>query len=363
LISLTNISAHAAIGSVSEISGSGVLEREESVIQGEQGTEVESYDTAVTEKGRMRIDFVDDTRVDVTEHSRLVIDEFVYDPAANEGSLALKISLGSVKYASGQIAKKHQQNVKIETPSATIGVRGTDFAMVVDEIGGSTVTLLPSCRIVNPREPAQCFVGEITVESDAGMVVMNEAFQTTVIETGNKPPSKPLVLDIDPSQLNSMLIVRKESNYDLTARELQEQADALDVDYLEFDELDEDSLQETIDGIWNTELGDTADILKVDIFDIMQNLRNNVNSALANQLDNQYVFGDRPEGLDPETGIFFQAPPPEFTVRRKDEAGNTFELKLSESHGYSIDILQGNFIKYDYQTGIGNNRIRIDQSR
>lgn len=355
--------ARSAIGSIAEISGSGVLEREESVIRGEQGTNVESYDAAVTENGRMRIDFVDDTRVDVTEHSRLVIDEFVYDPAADKGSLALKTSLGSIKYASGQIAKKHQQNVKIETPSATIGVRGTDFAVVVDEIGGSTITLLPSCRITNPREPAECFVGEITVETDAGMVVMNKAFQTTVVDTNNNPPSKPLVLDIDPSQLTGMLIVREESEYELTRQELKAQADALDVDYLEFDELDEDSLQESIDGIWQTELGDADDILELNIFDLMQNLRNSVDSALSNELDNQFVFGDRPEGLDEETGIYYKAPPPEFVVRRRDLAGNVFEFRLSESHGYSIDILQGTFIKYGYQVGIGTNDIRVDQSR
>ena len=49
----------------------------------------------------------------------------------------MKASLGTVRYASGQIAKRYKQNVKISTPSATIGVRGTDFIMTVDEFGGS----------------------------------------------------------------------------------------------------------------------------------------------------------------------------------------------------------------------------------
>lgn len=356
-------SVSASIGSISEISGSGAIERDNDIIDGKVGVSVESYDVAVTANGRMRIDFRDQTRVDVTEHSRLIIDEFVYDPAQNQGSIGLKASLGTVKYASGQIAKKHQQNIKIQTPSATIGVRGTDFAMMVDEIGGSTITLLPSCRHSHPKAALECYVGEITVETDAGMVIMNQAFQTTVVDTSNNPPSRPLVLDIDPSQLNNMLIVRQESEYELTAQELQEQADVLDVDYLEFDELDEDSLQESIDGIWRTDLGETENILEVNIFDLMQNIRNNVDSALANELDNQYVFGDRPEGLDEKTGIYYEAPPPEFVVRRQDETGNVFEFRLSESHGYSIDILQGTFIKYDYQTGIGTNRIRVDQSR
>ena len=44
-------------------------------------------------------------RVDVTEHSKLVIDEFVYDPNTKTGALSIKAALGTVRYASGQIAK------------------------------------------------------------------------------------------------------------------------------------------------------------------------------------------------------------------------------------------------------------------
>jgi len=355
--------AHSSIGTISESIGTGVLKRDSTEIAAANGVAVESYDTAVTKDGRMRIDFVDDTRVDVTEHSRLIIDEFVYDPAQNQGSLALKASLGTVKYASGQIAKSHQQNVKIETPSATIGVRGTDFAMIVDEIGGSTITLLPSCRQNHPRAGLECFVGEITVSTDAGMVVMNQAFQTTVTTTGNAAPSKPVILDIDANMLNNMLIVRNKSEYDLTREQLEEQAGALDVDYLEFDDLDADKLAESIDGIWETDLGETDNLLEVNIFQLMEQLQNAILSSLNNQLDNQYVFGDRPEGLDPETGIYYEAPPPEYIVRRQDAAGNIFEFRLEEGYGYSIDILQGNFVQYDYQVGIGNNDIRVEQSR
>jgi len=355
--------AHSSIGTISEATGAGVLQRDNSDITAENGVAVESYDAAVTKDGRMRIDFKDATRVDVTEHSRLVIDEFVYDPAQNEGSLALKASLGTVKYASGQIAKSHQQNVKIETPSATIGVRGTDFAMIVDEIGGSTITLLPSCRKSHPRAGLECFVGEITVSTDAGMVVMNKAFQTTVTTTGNSAPSKPVVLDIDANMLNNMLIVRNKSQYDLSREQLEEQAGALDVDYLEFDELDADKLAESIDGIWETELGDSNDLLELDIFELMEQLRNAILGGLGNKLDNQYVFGDRPEGLNEETGIYYEAPPPNYIVRRRDAAGNIFEFRLEEGYGYTIDMLQGNFVKYNYQVGIGNNDIRVEQSR
>src|SRR6056300_1449030 len=70
----------ASAGAIGELKGSGVLERDNEVIEGNKGVSVQSMDTAVTANGRMRIDFVDETRVDLTEHSRLLIDEFVYDP-------------------------------------------------------------------------------------------------------------------------------------------------------------------------------------------------------------------------------------------------------------------------------------------
>ena len=110
-------SAFGSVGEIGQIKGSGVLERgKDVVIQGEAGVGVQSMDTAVTANGTMRIDFIDETRVDITEQSRLVIDEFVYDPANDIGFFYRKASLGTVRYASGQIAKRYKQNVKIRTP-------------------------------------------------------------------------------------------------------------------------------------------------------------------------------------------------------------------------------------------------------
>ena len=50
--------------------------------------------------------------------------------------------------------------------------------MTVDEIGSSTIILLPSCD-----GDGMCYVGEISVETDAGFVIMNQAFQATTVST------------------------------------------------------------------------------------------------------------------------------------------------------------------------------------
>ena len=152
----------------------------------------------------LEIHFVDETRVDITEHSRLLIDEFVYDPGNDRGSLSLKASLGTVRYASGQIAKKYKQNVKIRTPSATIGVRGTDFVLVVDEVGSTMVTLLPSCD-----EDGYCFTGEIEVQTDVGFVIMNQAFQATQVDVPENRPINPVIIELDESLITNLLIIRK----------------------------------------------------------------------------------------------------------------------------------------------------------
>ena len=182
----------ASIGDVILQEGNSVVERKEGdEFESKKDLDIFSYDTVRTGKGKTAIEFVDDTRVDVTEHSKLVIDEFVYDPNTKTGALSLKASLGTVRYASGQIAKNSKQNVKIKTPTATIGVRGTDFTMTIDETGSSTIILLPSCDT-----NGNCYVGEIDVTSDAGQVIMNQAFQATVVETVASNPMKPVILDL-----------------------------------------------------------------------------------------------------------------------------------------------------------------------
>ena len=105
----------ASIGQVSLHEGNANIDRKngEKSITVEKNLDVFSYDTVKTGNGRVGIKFLDDTKVELTEHSKLIIDDFVYDPNTNTGSLSLKASLGSVRYASGQIAKKSPQNIKI----------------------------------------------------------------------------------------------------------------------------------------------------------------------------------------------------------------------------------------------------------
>jgi len=356
----------ASVGEIGKIKGSGAIERGSESLEATNGLSVLMQDTAVTARAKMSIEFVDETRVDITEHSRLLIDEFVYDPANDIGSLSIKASLGTVRYASGQIAKRYKQNVKIRTPSATIGVRGTDFIMVVDEMGGSMITLLPSCNTAG-----MCYTGEIEVETDAGIVILNQAFQATVTRHSMAPPSPPLLLDISEEQINGLIILRKKNPYyeeeDEIELEKRKLADFLGIDFLELDVLAYDSLESSIEGIWKTALDETDYLLADLLYDILDQL----NLALAVLFQDELFRQNREllqedkniYGFDATTGIFLDKQGDRWVFIREDNAGNNYlRLKMFRDNSYTIQLKQGDFELYDYTLGAGrSNDINVIQ--
>ena len=235
----------AGIGKVTELVNTPPsIQRQNSTLTGAQGTSVEMNDAIKTQRGKVGITFEDDTRVQVNENSKLVIDDFVYDPKSKAGKLGAKIALGTVRYASGQIAKNSPQNVALNTPTATISVRGTDFTATVEELGQSTIILLPSCpddrnksRTKNDID-ANCKVGEITVESDAGIVVLNQAFQATRVESKSAPPTRPVILNLSEDAIGNMLILSPPKEIKKEAKVESMGKSFLDVDFLKADQLE-----------------------------------------------------------------------------------------------------------------------------
>jgi hypothetical protein len=354
----------ASIGTVTELNGSGEIVRESNVVGGEKGTLLESMDTARTKRGKMRLDFIDDTRVDVIDNSILVIDDFVYDPNTGKGSLDMRAALGTVRYASGQIAKNSRQNVRVRTPSATISVRGTDFIMVVDEIGGSMVTLLPSCD-----SAGYCVTGEIKVETDEGFVVMNQAFQATQVSHSGKLPSQPVIISVDEEQINNLLILRKRTviaeEEDQIRKRTRKMFEFLDIDALEFDELDEDVLVESIKDIWITDLDHNVDYY---LGELLVDMIDQLNLALAAlfrdelKTQNSQFFEQQLGGYDETTRISLQIGNDDWVVQRTSaDVNNYLRLTLSQEYGYRINIQQGDEVVYDYLLGAGNNTIDINQ--
>ena len=351
-------SSLASIGEVTQLEGNGVIDRKggDKGITVEKKLEIFSYDTVKTGNGKVGIEFIDATRVDVTQHSKLIIDEFVYDPNTKTGKLSLKASLGTVRYASGQIAKNSATNVKITTPTATIAVRGTDFTMTIDEVGSSTIILLPSCDT-----NGSCFVGEISVESDAGQVILNQAFQATVVDTIASRPLTPVILDLDEEMIGNLLIISKPAAIEKMQKTegLVEVADALDIDFLQFDDLEVDYLEED-ESQFATGLD--IDFLEQNFLaDILEQINKELAKSMRSEFDKQKSVDGIVLGKNPETGVIILDEDPEWVWAREDASGSYIELRLDKEYGYILNIIQGEFVQYDFQLGGQDNAISIQQ--
>jgi len=182
----------AEVGNVTAQTRAAQITRKGDKILTEVDTPVEMRDLIQTLKGRADIKFVDDTKVSVTEYSKLLIDEFVYNPEKKTGKLSLKAALGTIRYSSGKIAKNSRQNVKIKSPTASVSVRGTDFTMNVQEDGASSFILLPSTD-----DAGKSYVGSIDVSTLGGTVTLNQAYEATTVTTAIAPPTPPQVIQQD----------------------------------------------------------------------------------------------------------------------------------------------------------------------
>jgi hypothetical protein len=237
-------------------------------------------DQIKTSQGKVGITFDDDTKVQVNENSKLVIDEFVYEGKNKGGKLAVKVAMGTVRYASGQIAKNSPQNVAVTTPSATISVRGTDFTATVDELGRSTIILLPSCPAVWTNIERDCKTGKIWVETDEGRVVMDQPFQATKVESRGVMPMKPVILSLSLDAINNMLILSPPKEFKEDKSQVRAQMKGvLDVDFLK-----EQGLVNALEAQQKEMYQDKLSRNFLDS-DFLANILDIVNAQLASQID------------------------------------------------------------------------------
>jgi hypothetical protein len=337
--------SYAAIGTITEqVNAAPTVTRKTQNIVGTKGTGMEMMDTVRTTQGKVGITFEDQTKVQVNENSKLVIDDFVYDAKKGTGKLALNMALGTVRYASGQIAKNNPQSVGINTPSATVSVRGTDFTATVDELGRSTFILLPSCpsdrntRTVNDIE-STCKVGEIVVESDAGQVVLNQAFQATRVDNRGSPPSPPTILKLSEGAINNMLIVappKEMNNQDQHKTNTRlEMKNALDIDYLKeqglANVLDEQQKEAYQDKLARNFLDQNFLANILDILDAMMKAQLNLLNTTSNRLLPDY---------NALTGIIVDIQEPKITLSR-DDGSNVMSVTTPTNQNTTIYMTQG----------------------
>ena len=132
------------------------------------------------EDGAVGVVLADDTTFSMANNGEMVLDEMVYDPGTQEGSMDVSIVKGVFTFVSGQIAKTDPDAMTLDTPVATIGIRGTQVGL--DFADGKTLTTAL-------MEESDGFVGEIVVTNDGGQQIINVAGQGTTVTAFAEPPS------------------------------------------------------------------------------------------------------------------------------------------------------------------------------
>lgn len=181
----------AAIGTVEASEGSvWVVRSDGSRAELDNGDPVFQGDLIETAgDGAVGVTFTDGSAFSLGSNGEMTIDEMIYNPATQEGSSFFSVIQGGFSFVSGSIAKTTPDGMMVQTPVATIGVRGTK---VVGEAGpegsDNSFTLL--------REDDGT-TGEIVVYNEGGIQVLNQPFQTVSISDPTAGVPDPVVISQD----------------------------------------------------------------------------------------------------------------------------------------------------------------------
>ena len=348
LLSLTN--TWAGVGKVTEQSGPTEIVRARKSISSAVNTAVEMNDTIVTARARAELTFDDATKVKITEQSKLIIDDFVYDPKSGTGKLAMKVALGTARYASGQIAKNSPQQVAVSTPTASIAVRGTDFSMTVDELGRSLIMLLPSC------DDKTCVTGAIEVSNKAGTVIMTQAYQATLVASVDRAPSSPVVVTIDQANINNMLIISRPREISEENRDNKRDVrTALDVNFLDRDFLKPADLDNQLDGFNRLDRNELED-------ELLPNVLDAVNAALSATQEAMSTTLSMLPGYNESSGLKWRVDDQEQLVLTRYST-HIFELTVPREQGAILDLQQDGIPVYQKINTGGTTTITVIQSQ
>ena len=127
-------SAHSAdpIGSVKTYQPEAVIIHAGQEIEAAIGTPIHTGDQVITHtQGSVGIIFIDGAVLTLGPETRFTIDEFIFNPAEKEVSFIGNIIKGTISFLSGAIGRISPESVKIKTPTATLGLRGTKILVEV----------------------------------------------------------------------------------------------------------------------------------------------------------------------------------------------------------------------------------------
>jgi len=164
-----------------------------------KGDPIYQGDKLITGDGAaVGITFIDDTTFSLGEKGEMVLDEMVYDPGSQEGVFSANLVQGVFSFVSGQIAKTQPDGMTVQTPVATIGIRGTKGAgRAAQEGSENTISLLPEVDSQGNQ-----IVGEMSISNQSGTVTLNSVGATVQMTSSVQPPPPPVVFTQQQIQQN-----------------------------------------------------------------------------------------------------------------------------------------------------------------
>ena len=338
------------IGDVSELTGTAEVIRDQPY-GAELDFDIQQMDDVRTTAGRIAITFLDDSIVKLTEHSKLVITKYIYDPDPSKGEMAMRFANGTARFISSKLGKIDKKNIRLSTPTADIAIRGTDFTCTVDELGRSLIILLPDANGISS--------GEILVTTATGSVTLNKPYQATTVEVWESAPSSPVILDLTLDVIDNMLIVSPPDESELSTEQsttsVADSGAILDIDYLEFNDLEIDYLAE--DALEFTELD--INFLDVNFFEDLLAIIEEIDQLDSDTLSTGTLVQGTEIGQDLETQIITLLQGDAIAFQRK--VVQNAQLTVDASQGYTIILIQDGKYQQIVVNGGGNSTITITQ--
>jgi hypothetical protein len=151
--------------------------------------------------GHLQVLLLDQTVFTMGPSSDMVLDEFVYDPASDNGKVTARITKGVFRFVTGKVARRNPASMKVTLPVGTIGIRGTIAAGQVSGQSATVILLGPGSQN-NANENA----GAISVYNAQGRVELTQpGFGTTI--TGGQGPTTPANMSLQLQHILGVLAV------------------------------------------------------------------------------------------------------------------------------------------------------------
>ena len=134
LFSISAAALAADAGEIKVVRGAAHIERGSERLAARVGMPVQEADRVVTgADGTVGITFADNSLLSIGPGSSFAIDRYVFDSTTHAGKFDSTLSKGTLAVVSGKMVKQSPEAMHVRTPSAIMGVRGTDFVVRVTD--------------------------------------------------------------------------------------------------------------------------------------------------------------------------------------------------------------------------------------